>query len=62
MMLTLLALVGFAVAGQTFSQMLLGVKLSAGEVVAYVAPFVTLGLIAVGFLASILRSITPAKR
>jgi hypothetical protein len=56
-LLTLLTLIGFIVVGQTVVQLLDGVKLTAGEIAAFVVPFVTLGLIAIGFLTALLRHV-----
>jgi hypothetical protein len=56
-LLTLLALIGLVVVGQTVVQIADGVRLSPGEVAAFVVPFVALGAIAIGFLTALLRHI-----
>lgn len=56
-LLTLLTLVGLIVVGQTAMQLLDGIVLSAGEIAAFVVPFVTLSLIAVGLNVLLLRNI-----
>ena len=59
-LLILLALVGLIVVGQTVMQTLDGIVLSAGEFAAFVVPFCTLSLIAVGLSVVILRNIQDA--
>ena len=56
-LLILLALVGLIVVGQTVMQTLDGIVLSTGEFAAFVVPFVTLSLIAIGLDVVILRNI-----
>ncbi len=56
-LLTLLTLIGVVVVGQTLVQLADGVRLTLGEMAAYAAPFVTLGLLAIGFLIALLRHI-----
>jgi hypothetical protein len=53
----LLTLIGLIVIGQTVMQTLDGIVLSAGEIVAYFVPFVSLSLITIGLDAVILRNI-----
>ena len=56
--LILLVLIGLIVASQSVLQMVDGIVLSVGEVAAFVAPFISLSLIAVGLTAVFLRNIT----
>jgi hypothetical protein len=53
----LLALIGLIVASQSVMQILDGIVLSAGQFAAYVVPFVSLSLVAMGFSVSLLRQI-----
>jgi hypothetical protein len=57
-MITLNLTVGLVVAGQSIVQLLDGIVLTAGEYAAYVAPFVTMSLIAIVLLGTILRSVS----
>jgi hypothetical protein len=57
-MITLNATVGLVVASQSIMQFLEGVVVTPGEYVAFVAPFVTLSLIAIGLLVRILRGVS----
>ncbi len=57
-LLILLVLVGLLVVGQTVMQTLDGIVLSAGEVAAYVAPFVLLSLFAIWLEALTLRNLS----
>jgi hypothetical protein len=57
-MITLNLIVGLAVAGQSVMQALDGIVLTPGEYAAFVAPFITLSLIATGLLASIFRNLS----
>ncbi|MGC9346556.1 MAG: hypothetical protein ACP5JG_00335 [Anaerolineae bacterium] len=56
--LILLTLIGLIVASQTVMQILDGIVLSAGQFAAFVVPFVSLSLIAVGLTISLLRHIS----
>lgn len=56
-LITLNMTVGLVVASQSIMQALEGVVLSPGEYAAYVAPFVTLSLIAIVLLAAIYRNL-----
>lgn len=56
-LLTLLVLIGFVVVGQTVVQMASGIVLSSRETAMFVAPFVILGLIAIGFLTTLLKQV-----
>jgi len=61
-LLILLTLIGLVVVGQTVMQTLNGIALSTGEVVAYVAPFVLLSLIAVWLTVILLRNLSHAPK
>jgi hypothetical protein len=56
-LITLNMTVGLVVASQSIMQALEGVLLTPGEYAAYVAPFVTLSLVATGLLASLYRNL-----
>lgn len=60
-LLTLLVLIGLIVAGQTVMQTLDGIELTPDEFAAFVTPFVSLSLIAAGFLAAFHRNIVAKK-
>ena len=55
--ITLNVSIGLVVASQSIMQALDGIFLTAGEYAAYVAPFVTLSLIAIGLISNIHRNI-----
>jgi len=63
LLLVLLIQIGLIVAGQTLMQILDGIKLTAGEIAAFVAPFITLSLISVWMVVSLLSNISenPSK-
>jgi hypothetical protein len=52
--------IGLVVASQSIMQALDGILLTPGQYAAYVAPFVTLSLIAIGLIVSIQRNISDA--
>lgn len=56
----LLLAVGLVVAGQSVVQFLEGIALSPAEAIAFVAPFITLSLVAAWLLIRIYRNIRPA--
>jgi hypothetical protein len=60
-LITLNMTVGLVVASQSIMQALDGIVLTPGAFAAYVAPFVTLSLIAVGLLVSIYRNLGGAE-
>ncbi len=57
-LLTLLSLIGMIVASQTVMQILAGIVLTPAQFAAFVVPFVSLSLIAIGMLIVLLRNIT----
>jgi hypothetical protein len=59
-MLILLVLIGLIVASQTVMQILDGIVLRPGEIAAYVAPFVSLSVIAIWLEARLLRTVQAA--
>ena len=59
-LLTLLTLIGLVVVGQTAVQLADGVLLTPAEMAGFVAPFVTLGLLAIGFLIALLGHINDS--
>jgi uncharacterized protein (TIGR03382 family) len=56
--LILLVLIGLIVVGQSVMQILDGIVLSAGEIAAFVVPFVSLSLIAVWLTALFLKHVS----
>lgn len=58
LLLILLIQIGLIVAGQTLMQILDGIKLTAGEIVSFVAPFITLSIISVWMTVSLLSNIS----
>jgi len=60
-LLTLLTLIGLVVVGQTAVQLADGVRLTPGEIAAFAAPFVILGLLAIGFLSTLLRHVAEPR-
>lgn len=60
--LILLVLIGLIVAGQSVMQILDGIVLTAGEVAAFVAPFVTLSLIAIWLTLVFMRHVEEPPR
>lgn len=61
-LLILLALIGLIVASQSVMQILDGVVLSTGEIVAFVVPFVSLSVVAIWMNISILTNIVEPGR
>jgi hypothetical protein len=60
-LMTLNISIGLVVASQSIMQALDGIILSPGEYAAYVAPFVTLSLVAIGLVVSIFRNISEGE-
>ena len=60
-LLILLVLIGLIIIAQTMMQLLDGVVLSTAEIIAFVVPFVSLSLVAIGMNVSLLRNIKEPK-